>query len=84
VYFNIFQVTGLLAGGFGLSSGAYTGLYSIFFSEYHSVAPYILFMSISVTVVTLVCTLFLKVVSFLEYRIFLESSAISGANGRRS
>jgi len=60
------KVTGLLAGGFGLSSAMFTGIYSLFFSDMSSVAPFILFMAISVASVALLGGLMLKLQHYQE------------------
>lgn len=63
----------MLAGGFGLSSAMFTGIYSLFFSDMDSVAPFILFMAISIASVALLGGLMLKLV--LQHLLVLIMSA---------
>jgi hypothetical protein len=54
------QVAGLLAAAFGLSSGMFTLIYAVFFSETDNVAGYILFTAIVVALAVIVAVLVMR------------------------
>jgi hypothetical protein len=62
-------VAGLLAAAFGLSSGMFTLIYAIFFSETDNVAGYILFTAIVVALVVIVAVAVMRPVrSPIDFR----------------
>src|SRR5690348_5665366 len=56
------QITGLLASGFGLSSGVTTLIYDVGFSSMSSVSPFLLFMAFSVLAVSIIGAFVMKLV----------------------
>ncbi|ELR21222.1 transporter, major facilitator subfamily protein [Acanthamoeba castellanii str. Neff] len=54
------KVAGLLAAAFGLSSGMFTLIYAVFFSETDNVAGYILFTAIVVALAVIVAVLVMR------------------------